>query len=580
MGRIADAALARLTAGPAALDDLAAGLVADGVTRARDPTGAVRRALRGDPRVIALADGCLASVDQVFNGLVLTARVSVAEHDRGAVDLDGDLAPLVLLGLTRAVLPLEIHPGEHIAVRVVDASAGRVIVDRAPSTLGPSDAEGALVAHLRARLTHALPGGADPRRAGLAAAVAEVAATVPEAFRRPGRPLSDGLGEAGFEIHLGWVAPAGTRWGALTELEIEVLEHGVADHLAADRPLEAAELQDRLVGLLRRHLPERVPAARRRLARVLARAGRTHDGLAILTGAFGFDDPEDRYEACLLAIRLGDTVRARRWAEEGLARSDGPGHADVAACLEDLAGDLDAQATYRAAQEQIADHAPPPGTMARLLVSPRRSYLVGALVEQTFGALDAEAAHALVVELGTLGATGRDACLACAEVMEPPLADAARRTAGEGRVADRPWVGGLANAAPIDAWTTASGDAAGQQHLIIALAKEDGRRAPLIVVIDDADLGGAVRDAFFLNDLAEARFRRELLRPISELGVTPRALPVDEALAALDDALERTAARGWHLPALEYQPVLTRIHRWVLPERGAPARPASPDSES
>ena len=86
--------------------------------------------------------------------------------------------------------------------------------------------------------------------------------------RPGGRPLSDVLRDAGFEVHLGWVAPIGTRWGALTELEIEALEHGVADHLAADRPVEAAELQDRVVSLLRRHLPERVPDARRRLARL------------------------------------------------------------------------------------------------------------------------------------------------------------------------------------------------------------------------------------------------------------------------------------------------------------------------
>ena len=582
MGRIADAALARLNEGPAAIDDLAERLASAGVTRAKNPVAAVRQALRADWRVLVLPDGRVASIAQAMADVALTAHVSVADHARGAVDLEADLAPLAVLGLARVVLPTDIRPGDQILVRVTDAVAGRVSVERAPSWLVASDAELALIGRVQELLERAGSTTQDARRVRLSDAFCEVAAADPSAFRRSNRPISDALRDVGLEIHLGWVAPVGTRWGALTELEIEALESGVADHLAADRPVEAAELQDRLVSVLRRHLPERVPAARRRLARVLARAGRTQDGLAVLTGAFGFDDPEDRYEACLLAIRLGDTLGARRWAEEGLARADGLAHAEVAACLDDLAGDLDAEAAYRDAQEWIPEISGRVGVAERLasqLLAPRRSYLVGALVEQVFRDVDEERAQAIIAELGQLGSAGRDACLACAAVLDGVLGRAAWRAAGGAHYAQRPWVQGLLSASPVDAWITSPGTDAAQQHLIIAVAKEDGRWAPLIVVIDHHELDGAARDAFFLNDLAEPRFRRELLRPISELGLPLRQVPVDLAVALLADALAQTCARGWKLPALEYQPVLARIQRFVLPvSRGsAPRAPLESD---
>jgi len=582
MGRIADAAVARLDNAPATLEDLAAHLARAGVTRAKNPVAAARTALRSDPRVVRLSDGRLASVFQALAGVVLSSQVSVTEHMRGAIDTDGDFAPLVLIGMTRAVLPTEIRPGDHVVARVADGAAGRISVERAPSRLERAAGEPALIAAVRRRLADAGSRSPEAPTARLADALCDVTAADTEAFRRPGRPLSEVLRAAGFEVHLGWVAPIGTRWGALTELEIEALERGVADHLAADRPVEAAELQDRLVSLLRRHLPERVPDARRRLARVLARAGRARDGLSVLTGAFGFGDPEDRYEACLLAIRLGETVAARRWAEEGLARTDGPGQSEVAACLEDLAGDLDAQATYRGVQEWLPeplDRVLAASRLASRLVAPHRSYLVGALVEQAFADLDDASALVLIAEFQRLGSAARDACLACASVLEGPVGDAARRAAAGARVARRPWVQGLVAAAPVAAWMTAPALDAAQQHLIIAIAKEEGRWTPLIVVIDEREFGGGVRDAFFLNDLAEPRFRRELLRPIAELGLPLRPVVVEQAVALLADALQRTEASGRLLPALEYQPVMTRLRRFVLPRatRGADRVPADPE---
>jgi len=579
MGRIAEAALARLGDAPATLDDLAADLARSGVTRARNPAAAVRTALRADPRVVALGDGRLASIAKALEGVVLTSLVSVNEHLRGAIDTDGDLAPFASVGATRAVLPVEIRPGDLIQARLAEQAAGRIEAAPAPSHLEHVDAEPALVDAVRSRLVHVKSVAPEARRIRLADALCDVTAADPTAFRRPGRPLSEVLRDAGFEVHLGWVAPVGTRWGALTELEIDALERGVADHLAADRPVEAAELQDRVVSLLRRHLPERVPEARRRLARVLARAGRARDGLSVLTGAFGFGDPEDRYEACLLAIRLGEVVAARRWAEEGLACVGAPEQAEVAACLDDLAGDLDAQATYRQVQEwlpQPSDRAPAALRLATRLVAPHRSYLVGALVEQTFADLDEANALMLIAELHRLGAAGRDTCLACAAVLEGAAGDAARRAMSGTRCARRPWVQGLVAAAPVEAWMTSPASDSAEHHLIIAIAKEEGRWAPLIVVIDRRELGGAARDAFFLNDLAEPRFRRELLRPISELGLPLRPLAVDQAVVVLAEALGRTEDSGRSLPALEYQPVVARLRRFVLP-RGEDRVSADPD---
>ncbi len=154
MGRIAEAALARLGDAPATLDDLAADLARAGVTRARNPAAAVRGALRADPRVVVLGDGRLASIAQALEGVVLTSLVSVSEHMRGAIDTDGDLAPFASVGATRAVLPVEVRPGDLIQARLAEPVAGRLEAAPAPSHLEHADAEPALVAAVRSRLAH------------------------------------------------------------------------------------------------------------------------------------------------------------------------------------------------------------------------------------------------------------------------------------------------------------------------------------------------------------------------------------------------------------------------------------------
>jgi hypothetical protein len=574
MGRIADAALAGLASGPADPEGLAELLARAGATRAKDPSAALRRAIRDDARFVILADGRLASVAQLLADVVLAVRVPGEARMRGALDTDGDLAPFAALGATRAELPEDVRAGDLVLVRLANPRTGRLAVDRLVGTPADASAEYVLITAARHRLT-----GAGDRGVRLAAIMCDVAAADPDAYRVPARPVADVLEDAGLEIHLGWVASAGTQWGVATERVVAALERAVSDALAADRPVAAADLQDRLLGLLRMHFPERVPDARRRLARVLARAGRIADGLDVLTGAFGFDDPEDRYEACLLSIRLGDLVSARRWAEEGLARVTVPAHADVAICLDDIAGDLDAHATYR----DVVEWMPDPGDriarapeLAARLVAPRRSYLVAALVEQCFGDLDEMDALALVAAFGRLGSAGREVCLAVGAVLDGAVGAAARRAAGPGRHTRRAAVQGLVEAGPVGAWLMEATAPGAQQHLLIAVAKESGRWAPLVVVVERAGPDVAVRDAFFLNDLAEERFRRELVRPIAELDLALHEMPVDRACAVLESGLARSAERGHILPALTYQPVATRIRTLVLGPAEPAVRPPDP----
>ncbi|MGI9539624.1 MAG: hypothetical protein ACR2N6_05690, partial [Miltoncostaeaceae bacterium] len=160
----------------------------------------------------------------------------------------------------------------------------------------------------------------------------------------------------------------------------------------------------------------------------------------------------------------------------------------------------------------------------------------------------------------------RDACIAIASVLDGPAAQAARSAgaAGTGSRAARPVVAGLVEAHPTSAWATSLEDARDQVQLIVAVAKEDDRVAPLIALIDIEELDGGVKDAFFLPDMAPSRLRFEILDPMVENGLPAHEVPVSEAVARLRAGLEATRRRGWVMPSVEVQPVLTRLDRWVL----------------
>ena len=576
MGRIADAVLSLLADGPAGADELGRLLESSGATRSRDPAAAVRRATRDDPRVIQLVDGRLASLAQALAGVELTTVVTREEAAAGRLDLEPDLAPLAMLGLVAGLpLPPGIAPGEVVAVTVEDPERPAVSVRCIDAAPPRPDDEAALLAEVEGRLSRF-----QPDRPWVAppvthlSAVAALAAACHGALRGPGRPLSVVLAEAGYEVHLGWIGPPGTEWASLTEVEVAALEADVADLLAEERPAEAALALDRLLAVLRRHVPERVPAARRRLARTLVRAGRSDDALEVLREAFPEDDPEDRYEAALIAYRRGDEVSARRWVEDGLARCDPAGPSELAACLADIGSDLDAQAAFlrlRAGLPPLEADAASAERVAAALTGLGRSYLVEAMVEEVLATLPPEDLEPFLALLGEADEAGREACLAIAAILPP----AGRRPApGRGARSRLAAVAGLANARPAAAWATSPEDAPDQRQVVITVAKENRRLSPLVVLIDVDELGGGVKDAFFLPDMAEPRLRRELLEPMADLGLSCEPMDLHEAIALVQEALARTAEIGWTIPSLEHQPVLDRIERWVVrPQRGTGRRP-------
>jgi tetratricopeptide (TPR) repeat protein len=580
MGRIADSVLDLLADGPLDAERLGQALAEAGVTRSRDPGSAVRQAIRDDPRVIQLGDGRFASVARALTGVELVTVLGADAIAAGQIEIEPDLALLAVLDLGPTLpLPAGAQQGEAVVVRIADAAARSVEVVRA-AVPGPHPAdEAALLSAVEARLGRRRSGGRPlvPPITHLGTVAAGVAASSPGALRAAGRPMGVVLADAGFEVHLGWVGRAGTAWSSLTEEEIDALEADVAELLAAERTAEAVRVQARLLSVLGRHVPERVPAARRHLARILARAGRFDQALAQLREAFSQADPEDWYEASLIAFRCGDERSARRWVESGLAHSDDPGRAEVAECLADIGDDLDAQAAFLRCRSLLEDEAifedDGPARIARAIVGLRRSYLIEAMVEEILGALPPGEVGALLSALADAGDAGRDACRAIAAIL-PPGAD--RTTAegfGQGAPTRIPAVAGLVNARAAAAWATSPFDAPDQQQIVITVAKERGRVSPLVALIDLDQLGGGVKDAFFLPDMIEPRLRRELFVPMEEMGLPSEPVDLHEAIALVQAALGRTAAVGWRIPSLQHQPVLDRIERWLLrPQRGDAGR--------
>lgn len=362
---------------------------------------------------------------------------------------------------------------------------------------------------------------------------------------------------------------------------LDGLEADVAALLVAERFGEAADAQERLVGLLGSAAPDRVPSARRALARVLARAGRPEQALVHLRGAFAAHDPEDWYEAAVIAYRMGDAVSARRWTESGLAHSTGPERAEVAECLEDIAGDLDAQAAFlrlRATLEDEDGDIEPERDgiprVVRALTGLERSYLVEAMAESIVDSVPPEELAPFLSAVAEVEEGGRDACLALATIVEPSLGRAVRDgLTGRLDPSSRPAVAGLLGARPVAAWATSPLDAPDQQQVVITIAKERGRLSPLVVLVDLDELGGGVKDAFFLPDMVEPRLRRELFAPMEQVGLPSAPVDTHEAIALIGVALERTAEIGWRIPSLQHQPVLERIERWLLrPQRGGTGR--------
>ncbi|MSO43973.1 MAG: hypothetical protein EXQ74_01475 [Thermoleophilia bacterium] len=111
------------------------------------------------------------------------------------------------------------------------------------------------------------------------------------------------------------------------------------------------------------------------------------------------------------------------------------------------------------------------------------------------------------------------------------------------------------------AWSTAPAGAPDQQQVIVAVARDAGRVAPLVALLDHDDLGATLRDAFFLPDMVPARLDHEVLRPMAAAGLPAAPIAVGEARALTVHALTASLAIGRHLPSEAHQAVVARIRR-------------------
>lgn len=586
MGSIADAALRLLDEGPRLVGDLAEALSGD-ATRARHPVRAVRRALRNDPRVIDLGDGLVASRHRALHGVVLTRRVTGRESRAGVVEVQDDLAPIAPADSPMLLtLPPGTPPGAMVAARVSCPDEGVLEVARVPGPPAHVEGEDALLARLRQGLADA----ADAPRPGVGAthrvvvvtrlrdALLWVTAHHPWAFRTPGRPLSAVLADAGLEAHLGWVARAGADWSPFDHVEAALLEADVQGLLAREQVARALDRQARLVSLCDARIPGRSGAARRRMAAILERAGRPHDAMQVLLPLAGAGDPDDAYAMALAALAAGDDVAARRAVEEGLACATGSGSRAVRDCLGDLASQLDAEAALRRFAERTpgpAGWVRDPRALARSVLSLGRAHLVEAVVEEIAHVLAEDRLLGLV---DVVASTGGDACddlLAAMAAVFDGAAGARATDAVGGRVVTSPVAMALARPRVVAAWATAPDDAPDQQQVIVAAGRDGGRVAPLVALVDHHDLGGALKDAFFLPDMVPARLHREVLGPMADAGIPARAMQVGDARDVVLAATAAAVSLGWVIPSEAHQPVVARIARLWAGDEG-PGGPVPP----
>ncbi len=565
MGRIADAALKELANGPCVAADLGQRLRRDGITAARDPGIAVRRALRHDPRAIEVEDGLFASRAHLLDGLVLTRRVTAAEIAQGEMDIDADLEPIASLGIGRT-LPLPPHcvEGGLVAVHVCDAIQRVLRVARVDDLQPRPYDEHAIVCEIRAALRAAAERGHRMCVARVARAVLAVLARDRRRFRMPGRPLGEVIADAGLRVHLGWVADGAVNWDPLTAVEAELMRVDVDDLLAREHAAAAAEVQERLVRLVEAHLPERAPAARRRWARVLDHAGRSAEVPGVLAPLAHEGDPDDWYAIAIAMLAHGDERAARRAIQNGLARTMHPRHAVTRACLADLAGQLDGEAALvRLAQRTpgpegwMAD----PDALARSVLALGRAHLVESVIEEIVDLMREDAVMRLLVRLGDVGtAACHDLLVACAGVIEGAPGALAAALAGTHPAATR--CAAVLGACPVvAAWATAPDDAPDQQQLILALPRDAGRVAAVVALVDYDALGGALKDAFVLPDMVPARLDREVLTPMADCGLTPLPMVVRDACETVRAGLAASLAMGVQMPSTMHQPVVARLRR-------------------
>lgn len=568
MGRIADAALDLLSQGPVPINQLAQELGARGVTRARDPRAALARAIRAEPRLVVTPDGRV--LDRIVAGrnLVLTTRIDEASRRAGGLVVGPELAPARSGGTCTVALDPALAVGDVVAIMVgpTDGIALRRVAAVAPSP----QVEAALIDLLCAALIRP-PGAAQRRRAvSLAAAVLTVAADDDRAFRTAGQPLAELLADSDLHLEDGWVVEDPARHGPADADRLDELQALAGISLAGEDPGRAIPALRRAVVMTQRPGSGDAGTARRRLARTLARVGRVDEGLTLL-----IDGPrpsvDDWYEAATIALRSGDEPHARRCVQTGLAHHRGSPDDPAALCLDDLGGDMDAQARFVRVRDDVQDmgsRAEDAERLAAHIARLSRSYLVEALVEEVVDILAPSEVVALAGHLAEADG-GHDACLALGMVLPRQQTRHAFGGAMPAGMPRSPSVAGLVAGRLDRAWVTDSADAPDQRQLVVTVAKEADRVSPLVVLIDLVEMGGAVKDAFFLPDMLDLRLEREILAPMGELGLPCRPIGLAQALATIATGLERTRRLNWRIPSLLHQPVVDRIDRWLLHPRVA-----------
>lgn len=280
------------------------------------------------------------------------------------------------------------------------------------------------------------------------------------------------------------------------------------------------------------------------------------------------------YHRALACLDAGDEVAARRAVEEGLARSWAPWCAQVRDCLDDLGAQLDGEAALR----RFAGRTPGPrGWLARPhefahdVMTLGRAHLVEAVIEEVALLLSPAVLRALIARLACARTSASDdLLLAAAVVLHGRPARAARRASAGASPASSA-VRALVQPRLAAAWTASCAHSSRRHQVVLAVARDGGRVAPLVALIDDARGGRVLRDAFFLPDMVPGRMDREVLAPMAAAGM--RAAPVGpgDALDAVCAALHGTLQRGAPIPSEAHQSVVARMRRLQAACRRSPA---------
>ena len=274
--------------------------------------------------------------------------------------------------------------------------------------------------------------------------------------------------------------------------------------------------------------------------------------------------PLASYRHALACLDAGDEIGARRAVEEGLARSWRPQCAPVRECLDDLGAQLDGEAALR----RFAARTPGPRgwlarphDLARDVLALGRAHLVEAVIEEIALLLPAPVLGRLITGLAAAGTPEcEDLLVTCGAVLGGRGARAARHAAVGARPSSAV-ARALVHPRLAAAWVAPAGPADRQQQVIIAVARDGGRVAPLVALIDLRDGAAVLRDGFFLPDMVPGRLDREVLSPMALAGIRAAPAPPGHALARVSAALGGALAVGGQIPSEAHQSVIARMRR-------------------